>query len=229
MIFLTKLKYALIVFILFIIGVLFFSKMDQYVIVQDFPLLGKVIYIDAGHGGRDPGTNYQNILEKDLNLAISKKLEKLLLEQGAIVYQVREEDKDFSSQWDEKKKRSDLYRRIKMIEQADSDIYLSIHINWYQNSKYKGAEVLYYPSNPNNKILGEMIMKEFKHKLKSDRKLVITDLFLYKTIKTPGVLIECGFLSNYNERTLLTSDEYQYEIASAITKGVKNYFANLKV
>lgn len=72
--------------------------------VNDLPLLGKVIYIDPGHGGRDPGTSYGGLLEKDLNLSISFKLRDELMSKGALVYMTRESDIDFSSRWDIKKK-----------------------------------------------------------------------------------------------------------------------------
>ena len=76
------------------------------------PLQGIIITVDPGHGGRDPGTRYQSILEKDLNLEISKILKDTLIKQGATVYLIRDKDEDLSSKWDSGKKRGDLYRRI---------------------------------------------------------------------------------------------------------------------
>lgn len=223
----TKWKYITLIFIMFFVFLIGFQKLDQYAITKELPLLGKIIYIDAGHGGRDPGTMYQDIKEKEINLEISKVLEEALLEKGAIVYQIREKDEDLSSEWDAKKKRGDLYRRIQRIEKGKSDLYLSIHINWYMDPNYGGAEVLYYPSNEKNQLLGQSIMDEFQNELKSPRNLKTTDLYLYKNIKTPGVLIECGFLSNPNERRLLLTKDYQTKIAKAITKGVETYFIKL--
>lgn len=222
-----KWKYITLVFILFFLLLFGFQKLDRYAITKELPLFGKIIYLDAGHGGRDPGTMYQEIQEKQINLEISKVLEETLSKKGAIVYQIREKDEDLSSEWDPKKKRGDLYRRIQKIEQAKSDIYLSIHINWYMDPNYGGAEVLYYPSNEQNQLLGLSIMDEFQKELKSERNLKTTDLYLYKNIKTPGVLIECGFLSNPKERKLLQTKEYQTKVSEAITKGVETYFKKL--
>ena len=115
-----------------------------------------------------------------------------------------------------------------LIKENKSDLYLSIHINWYKNSYYKGAEVLYNSINSNNKLLSESIMDKFKNELNSKRSISKTDLYMYKNTTTPGVLIECGYLSNYNERNLLISDAYQEKIAKSITNGIINYYEKIK-
>lgn len=196
---------------------------------EDFPLMGKVIVVDAGHGGRDPGTIYGTIYEKDINLMISKALEEELSKKGAVVYMIREDDSDLSSQWDKRKKRGDLYRRILFIEdeKKDTDLYLSIHINWYRNTRWGGAEVLYNGINPNNKVLGEQLMKQFKADFKTKRSLKTTDLYIYRNTNVPGVLIECGFLSNPNERYLLRQKDYQEKLSKSITNAVIAYFQTL--
>ena len=192
------------------------------------PLTGIIITIDPGHGGRDPGTYYNNIKEKDLNLAISLKLEKELLSNGATVYLTRRSDIDLSSIYDSKKKRGDLYRRLLLIKENKSNLYLSIHINWYPNNSYKGAEVLYNKINPNNQKIAEMIMREFKKNLNSTRNIHETDLYMYKNTTIPGVLIECGYLSNYEERQKLITEKYQENLSKALTKGIINYFNTIE-
>ena len=87
---------------------------------NDLPLLGRVVFVDPGHGGRDPGTMYGNIQEKDIVLEISKKLRDELMSKGAIIYMTREGDEDLSSIWDSNKKRGDLYRRILMFREYDA-------------------------------------------------------------------------------------------------------------
>ena len=136
----------------------------------------------------------------------------------------RESDVDLSSKYDTRKKRGDLYRRVKMIsnKSLQADLYLSIHINWYDNSYWGGAEVLYNKINPQNKILGNILMKNFQSDLGTKRALKETYLYMYKNITVPGVLIECGFLSNEKEDRLLNSDDYQQKIAIAI----RNYFVS---
>lgn len=189
-----------------------------------FPLLGKVIFVDPGHGGRDSGTLYGTTLEKNINLNISNKLYNTLVSKGAIVYMTRDSDEDLSSKYDIRKKRMDLYRRIKLIESKNSDLYLSIHINWYNNSYWRGAEVLYNDINPQNKVFGSILMDRFKNDLNTKRTLKKTDLYMYSNIKTTGVLIECGFLSNYNERQLLKNERYQQKIVDSITNAIIEYY-----
>lgn len=208
--------------IIIITIIVLLSSLDL-ISAKNLSLLGVVITIDPGHGGRDPGTMYNSIKEKDLNLEISKALEKELTKNGAIVYMIRTSDIDLSSIYDSKKKRGDLYRRLLKIKENKSNLYLSIHINWYQNSTHKGAEVLYNSINKNNKILAEAIMNEFKTNQKSKREIKKTNLYMYKNITIPGVLIETGYLSNPTERRLLQSESYQKELAKSITNGVKNY------
>ncbi len=216
-------------YILLIMALLFlliaFNKVNA--VMMELPLSGKVIFVDPGHGGRDPGTYYRNIYEKNLNLQIGLILRDELMNKGAIVYMTRETDIDLSSKWDARKKRGDLYRRIKMMENAKAELYLSIHINWYRSSGYRGAEVLYNGINPQNRILGQVIMDGFKNDLKSKRKLVKTNLYMYRSTRILGVLIECGFLSNPNERYLLQQSSYQKKIATSITDSVVKYFTSV--
>lgn len=192
--------------------------------INELPLLGRIIFVDPGHGGRDPGTMYGNILEKNIVLEISLKLRDELLKKGAIVYMTREKDIDLSSKWDARKKRGDLYRRILMYKKYDAELYLSIHINQYKNPAWSGIEVLYNSINPENKKIGTILMKNFKTEFGTKRTLKTTNLYMYRNTTVPGVLIECGFLSNANERYLLQQDNYQEKLAKSITNSVVEYF-----
>ncbi len=218
----TKYKSLLIIIICTIICSI------QIISAQQLPLQGTIIMVDAGHGGRDSGTYYGEILEKNLNLEISKKLEEELIQQGAIVYMTRKRDIDLSSIYDSEKKRGDLYRRLLLIKEKNCDLYISIHINWYDDSNLKGAEVLYNPINKDNKVLATSIMKRFRKNLSSNRNIKTTDLYMYRNITTPGVLIECGYLSNSTERKLLQEKDYQQFLAKNITKGIIDYLKKEK-
>ena len=220
----TKTKYKLLVISLFLIGIITLTKVDA--ITNELPLLGRVIFVDPGHGGRDTGTSYGKIQEKDIVLEISNILRDQLSEKGAIVYMTRETDTDLSSEWDERKKRGDLYRRILMYKKYNAELYLSIHINYYQDTSESGAEVLYHPINAQNKIFATILMNNFKTALGSRRKLKTTDLYMYQNTTVPGVLIECGFLSNPNERYLLQQESYQRKLSQVITDSVITYFNN---
>ena len=214
-----KIKYKTTLLIIFCLLVLSL----QVITAQSLPLQDTIIMVDPGHGGRDSGTYYGEILEKDINLEISKVLEEELTKNGAIVYMTRKRDIDLSSIYDSAKKRGDLYRRLLMIKEKKSDLYISIHINWYQNTSMKGAEVLYNSINKNNEKLARSIMKEFKTDLESTRTIKTTDLYMYRNTTTPGVLIECGYLSNPVERNLLRDKKYQQKISKSIVKGITNY------
>ncbi len=195
----------------------------QIISAQSLPLQDTIIMVDAGHGGRDSGTYYGDILEKDINLEIAKELEKELTKYGTIVYMTRKRDVDLSSIYDSAKKRGDLYRRLLLIKEKKCDLYISIHINWYDDSTLRGAEVLYNSINKENKVLAQSIMNRFKKELDSNRNIKTTDLYMYRNTTTPGVLVECGYLSNPTERKLLQKEEYQKRLAKTITKGIIDF------
>ena len=192
---------------------------------SSLPLFGSVIYIDPGHGGLDPGALYGGIKEKDINLEISKKLEERLTSLGAIVYMTRSGDYDLSAIRTNNRKRSDLSRRVNMINNSKCDIFLSIHLNAEDTNTWRGAQVFYDDVNILNKKLADIIQKQLKNDLKTTRKVKKVDkLYLQKRIKVPGVLIEVGFLSNQSERYLLKSDSYQEKTVNSITKALLSYF-----
>ena len=214
-----KIKYKTTLLIIFCLLVLSL----QMISAQSLPLQDTIIMVDPGHGRRDSGTYYGKILEKDINLEISKALEQELIEKGAIVYMTRKRDIDLSSIYDSAKKRGDLYRRLLLIKEKNCDLYISIHINWYDDNTLKGAEVLYNSINKNNKVLATSIMNRFKKELNSNRSIKSTDLYMYRNTTTPGVLVECGYLSKPTERSLLQQENYQQKLAKSITNGIINY------
>ena len=171
------------------------------------PLLGKVIYIDPGHGGKDPGAMYGKLKESDLNLQISLKLEEELEKQGAIVYLTRYGDYDLSSNNAELRKRSDLSRRANVINNSNADLYLSIHLNSDASSIWSGAQVFYVDTNEKNKYIAQLFQEELKNPNKP--KLV-----------TLTELIDMWFANNINENVSpATFDFYQYE-ASFLKKAL---------
>lgn len=216
------LKYKIYVFLLLIL----FLTSASIVKASSFPLLGRVIYIDPGHGGRDPGALYKNIEEEDINLEISLKLRDLLERNGAVVYMTREGDYDLSIN-DSMRKRSDLSNRVSMINNCNPDLYLSIHLNSETTSSWRGAQVFYDDVNEKNKIFAEIMQQEFRNELKSKRKISeIKTIYLNKNVKVPGLLLEVGFLSNPNERYMLRKEEYQNKINNTILKGIIKYLNN---
>ncbi len=212
------------VFILFLTITSIFCINIGYADNSELPLLGKVIYIDPGHGGTDPGAIYKDIHEADINLSISKKLYNILLKNGAIVYLTRDGDYDLSVTNAINRKRSDLSRRANAINSSMCDMYISIHLNAESSSTWHGAQVFYDDINPENKKIAEIMQTEFSKALKTKREYKETnEMYLHKRVERPGILAEVGFLTNPNERYLLMQDTYQERIALTIYNGIVKY------
>lgn len=189
-------------------------------------LIGKVILLDPGHGGVDPGAIYKDIYEADINLSIAKKLEKVLGEAGAIVYLTRDGNYDLSLPGAQYRKRSDLSRRANIINSSNCDLYLSIHLNSESTGLWKGAQVFYDDINPRNEMIAKIFQEELKNSLKSNREYKeVKDMYLHKRVERPGILVEVGFLSNASDRFLLTNKEYQDKIANTLLEAIYNYFS----
>lgn len=219
-------KYKIYVLFLFIVFVCTYNFIKVDATKQDLylPLLGRVIYIDPGHGGKDPGTIYKNLYEKDINLEICLKLEKVLEKSGAIVYLTRYGDYDLANPKIRKRKKSDLNNRSKIINNSDADLYISIHLNSIASSTWSGAQVFYDDVNSKNYDLAKLMQEQLSTDLKTKREVKeIKTMLMNRKIKIPGILIEAGFLSNPSDRYLLQQDEYQYKLVNSISKAVINY------
>lgn len=188
------------------------------------PLSNKIILIDAGHGGWDPGkVASNNIFEKDINLAIAKKLQEYLEQSGAFVFMTRVEDEALSD-----KKMKDMLNRKEISNSTSADMMVSIHQNSFSQEKVKGAQVFYYKESESGKKLAEFIQTEIKKNIDENNNRVAktnSDYYILRKIKIPSVIVECGFLSNNNELEKLTSDEYQNKIAWAIYLGILDYYS----
>ncbi len=201
----------------------FFEILYVIPVSADLPLQGKVIVVDAGHGGLDPGTTYKDIYEKDINLKISLFLRDALANYGATVILTRDSDADLSNGALEHRKKTDFDNRIKIINNNFTDIYLSIHLNYLSNTKYYGAQVFY---NNDNEILASFVQTYINDNLNSNREIkqIPSSTYMYGKLEKPGVLIECGFLSNQKEREKLVTENYQKEIAYVIANAVVAYY-----
>lgn len=211
-------KYKMLIIFLFLLTI--FCNVNAY--INEAPLVGKVVYLDAGHGGVDPGAYYKDIYEEDINLSITLKLRDYLLTKGCTVYLTRDGDYDLSNSKARLRKRSDLSNRASLIDKSNADLYLSIHLNSSTSTAWKGAQVFYDDINKNNKDFALIFQKNFNSNLGSKREeKEIKNLYMYKNIKNvPGLLLEVGFISNANERQLLNKEWYQNKIVKVITKSV---------
>ena len=215
---LIKLTLLLLLFLIIIISIFNVNASNL-----TFPLLGKTIYLDAGHGGVDNGATVNNVHEKDLNLQIVYKLKETLTSAGATVLLTRKDDNDISNSNALYRKKSDFDNRIKLINNSNADLYISIHQNIYQNKKYSGPQVFYVKDNQK---LAEIIQNTLNKYLNTKRKVkTINNTYMYKLLKKKGILIECGFISNDNERYKLKTEEYQLKLSKIITEGIITYYS----
>jgi len=194
------------------------------------PLSGKIIVIDAGHGGIDPGANRPGIAEKDINLAIALHLKDILHNYGAKVILSRESDIDLSQNCDNPKVngryRRDLAARLEMVEESDADLFVSIHANVSSNTKRRGPESFYFAKSEASQSLANSIQAEFQVITNAIKQANPGDYFVLRRNKVAAALIEVGYITNPDERSLLQSREYQYKLAEAIAKGIYNYVLN---
>ncbi|MGB9780747.1 MAG: N-acetylmuramoyl-L-alanine amidase CwlD [Caldanaerobacter sp.] len=195
-------------------------------VFNTLPIMNKIIVIDAGHGGHDPGKpGKYGKNEDDLNLEIAQKLKELIEHTGGIVIMTREDDSLSDSSLSK-----DLKNRVLKANQLEGDVLISIHQNSFPQPKYKGAQVFYQQNSEKGKLLAESIQEELKRTLdpNNDRMAKSSNsYYILRNAKMPAVIVECGFMSNPEEERLLNDPNYQYKIAWAIYKGIINYFQKI--
>jgi len=199
------------------------------------PMSGRIITLDAGHGGPDGGASSKSgVVEKDVNLAITMYLRDYLQQAGAVVYMTREDDTDLAAPDTTKlrqRKREDLKARADLIADKKSDLFVSIHMNAMQSGKWSGAQTFYYPNHPDNYTLAGLIQSEIKRNLGNTDRVVkqMTTTYLLKELKMPSALVEVGFLSNPQEAALLKDAKYQKKVAASIYQGILRYLSGEKL
>lgn len=222
---------------LWVIGLAVLAFLIQYPIEKSektwkswsFPLSGKVVVIDPGHGGPDGGAvGADQTNEKEIALAVSKKLRDYLQQAGALVYLTREEDKDLASEETKglsRRKSEDIRNRLTFIHDKDADLFVSIHLNAIPSSRWSGAQTFYYPKFDESRHLAKMIQAEIVRQLENtDRAaLALNSMYLLKHAEIPSALVEIGFLSNEKERENLKLDAYQHRMAASIYEGILRY------
>ncbi|MBP3436617.1 MAG: N-acetylmuramoyl-L-alanine amidase [Clostridia bacterium] len=176
----------------------------------------RVIVLDAGHGGLDGGASGKGgVLEKDLNLAYTRLLSRMLSSLGYQVIETRTSDALVLKEGEDvygMRKKYDLKNRKDMIHQYEGCTFLSIHMNAFPDGKYKGLQV-YYANTSESKALAEQIQNITREHLQEDNqrrpKAADSSIYLLDGITTPAVLVECGFLSNQEDENNLSDEIYQ--------------------
>lgn len=187
-----------------------------------------VVAVDAGHGGQDPGKiGINDSLEKDVNLKIAFIVKDMLEHEGVTVHMTRENDNGLYSENDTNKKVSDLNKRCSLIEEWEADIAVSIHQNSYSDSSVRGGQVFYYTSSKEGLVLAQNIQLELAAACGKTRQVKANkDYYMLLNVKCPIVIVECGFLSNWEEAEALVTEDYQQKIAEAIVHGIMEYIAS---
>jgi N-acetylmuramoyl-L-alanine amidase len=219
---------ALVVSVALITG--FFAKVYREDLTVEPVVNEKIIILDAGHGGEDPGTSTKNgILEKNLNLEIVLILGQMLMDKGYTVVYTRTEDKLLYGPDENIKgirKISDLKNRCKIASEYPNAIFVSIHMNSFGSSKYSGLQVYYSSSSKESEDLANSIQSQVKKELQPENNRKIKpgkDIYVLENIDNTAVLIECGFLSNQEEAQKLSEKEYQKILCFSIICGIIEY------
>ena len=159
-----------------------------------------------------------------MNLILVKKLEKELTSRGAIVYLTRENDDDLSTTT-VNRKRNDLYNRAKYINDISPNMYISLHLNSTTSPSWRGLQIFYTTQNKENKEIASTITDYLNQHSSNIREIKKDNTYYtYKFIKTPGVLIEAGFISNPSDNYLLRQEDYQNKLIALITDAIEKYY-----
>lgn len=193
----------------------------------------RIVVLDAGHGGEDPGavSKFCNNKEKELNLIIAEKVKKLLEDEGVKVIMTRTRDilnYSKSSKTILQKRKEDLLKRKNIMDNSSADIAVSIHMNEFKEEKYWGIQAFYPPNSAKSECLAMTLQDTMREMVQptSTRQALINDrgIIIFRELKTPTAVVECGFLSNRDEDSKLSTDEHRQKIAEAIKAGILKYF-----
>lgn len=192
---------------------------------------GRVVAVDAGHGGPDPGAiGVTGAREKDITLAIALKLEHLLKHAGIETIMTRTGDYDLVRGEDvPHRQREDLIRRAELVNNSGAQLFVSLHANSFPGANWSGAQTFYLDDDERGFRLATHIqgalVRELRELGRNRRRAAAADLRILRDVDVPTVVIEVGFLSNPAEEALLQQADYQGRVAQAIANGVLSYLA----
>lgn len=211
----------LIIFILLIsvsVGLLFSPVLD---VGADADAL--TVVIDAGHGGIDGGVTGVNTgtKESDINLAISRKLKEHLEDAGYKVVMTRLNTEGLYGMATKNKKLKDMERRKEKINEANPDLVVSIHCNYYPRSSIRGAQVFYAPNSEQSKPMAAKMQQMLNANLEASKRVeAVGDYYILQCSPFPSLLVECGFLSSPDDEKLLVDSAYQDKVAYTVFSGI---------
>ncbi len=226
-------KYQLVFLGVGILGLLLCGSLHEKQMTEVWsalPISNRVVVIDAGHGGFDGGASANGLLEKDVNLLVANKLREYVEQGGGVAVMTRKDDRSTAEPGTEglSAKKSDLAARKSLAEQVKGDVFVSIHMNKFPQTQYRGAQVFYGNKPQESEKLGKAIQKSLIEVVQDGNKRTAkkTDggILILKDTKVPSVIVECGFLSNPEEAALLKDENYLQKLAWGIYLGLMEYF-----
>lgn len=212
-----------------IVGAFFVSRLGSAVAAwtADMPIC-PIVVIDPGHGGEDGGAiSVTGIRESSLNLEISQRLNDFLNFMGIRTQMIRQTDISVYTEGDTiaQKKVSDIRQRVHIVETTPNALLISIHQNNFSQAQYRGAQVFYAATDGSSDLAEQLQHMLALHVDRNNHRQCkqAQDIYLMKHVSCTAVLIECGFLSNYDEEQLLKDACYQKKLAAAIGCCIYNY------
>lgn len=213
----------------FFLGATWWGSQAVSVISQRLPVeRSRTIVIDPGHGGEDGGAvSCTGAKESGINLEIALKLNDLLHLLGYRTRMIRTTDISVYTAGNNlaQKKVSDLKERVRIVEETQSPVLVSIHQNTFSDARYSGAQI-FYGAAGESKPLADSLQQSFRDTLNpgSSRQSKQADsVYLMENIRCTGILVECGFLSNPGEEAKLRSMEYQQKLSAVIASALSNF------
>lgn len=197
-------------------------------VFSESKVLPRYVIIDAGHGGIDGGAvSCTGVFESQINLQIALKLEALMHLLGIRTVMIRDTDRSIYTEGTTiaAKKVSDIKERVRIVNTTPNALLISIHQNYFQDGRYSGAQV-FYNSQSDSKLLAENLQTAFREKISSANKRQVkkaSGVYLMEHINCTGVLVECGFLSNFQEEALLRDSSYQNALCCVIAATVSQF------
>ena len=192
------------------------------------PNIKPTIVIDAGHGGRDGGAvgKTTGVTESLLNLQFALKLKELCENYNFNVVLTRKDMNGLYSAFSTNKKKSEMQKRQEIIESANPDVVVSLHMNSFPVSSSRGAQVFYAEGNESGKALGESVQNALHEEIDYAKSVAkVGDFYVLNCTEKAGILVECGFLSNAEEEVLLQDEDYQEKFCYALLYGILTYFS----
>ena len=223
-------------FLIILSAMLYLTFMANFSAAEasSMPITQKTVIVDAGHGGDDGGAiGIDGTVEKDINLDIALKLEKILKFYGFNVIMTRTQDVmtcDDGLDSLRKRKISDIHNRFELMRKNPDAIFISVHQNKFEDSSQHGTQVFYSGNDERSKELAEAIQTSVTLTLQRKNDRVVkksgSGIYLLYHAKIPAVLVECGFISNSDEGKKLKDESYRMKLAILIADGLLKYLSN---